>query len=93
MDGLQFVTLDYEGLRFGGNCLELSLEPGIYRLITTSRMPNGNQHAAERTFRLADGERREISMSLREGSLEDMLVNNELPDFEVTDEMCIRDRR
>lgn len=85
LDGLQFVTLDYEGLRFGGNCLELSLEPGIYRLLTTSRMPNGNQHAAERTFRLTDGERREISMSLREGSLEDMLVNNELPDFEVTD--------
>lgn len=83
--GLQFVTLDYEGLRFGGNCLELTLDPGIYRLITTSRMPNGSQHAAERTFRLAGGDHREISMSLREGSMEDMLVSNELPEFEVTD--------
>ena len=84
LTGLQFMTLDYEGLRFGGNCLELTLEPGIYRLITTSRMPNGSQHAAERTFRLSGGEYREIAMSLREGSMEDMLMSNELPDFEVT---------
>ena len=61
------------------------MEAGIYRVITTSRMPNGNQHASERTFLLSGGEHKEISMSLREGSMEDMLVSNELPDFEVTD--------
>lgn len=80
-----FQSLDYEGIRFEGNALVLKLSPGIYRLITSSRMPNGSQHAAQRIFALGKGEQKQISMTLREGSLEDMLVHNELADFELTD--------
>lgn len=46
LEGMRFATLDYEGLRFDGKECRLELEAGIYRLITTARMPNGNQHAS-----------------------------------------------
>lgn len=81
----QFRTLDYTGYKFSGNSLELKLEAGVYRLLTVSRMPNGNQHGKECVFRLAAGERKEMVMELREGSLEDMLLNHEIAEFELTD--------
>lgn len=85
LTGARFTTLDYEGLKFDGNHLELALEEGIYRLVTTSRMPNGNQHASLRTFVLGRGEKKEIAMILREGLMEDLLVSNEIADFNVWD--------
>ena len=84
LEGMRFATLDYEGLRFDGKECRLELEAGIYRLITTARMPNGNQHASQRIFAVKEGEEKEIFVSLREGSIEDMLVRNEIPEFEVT---------
>ena len=84
LEGMRFDTLDYEGLRFDGKECRLELEAGIYRLITTARMPNGNQHASQRIFAVKEGEEKEIFVSLREGSIEDMLVRNEIPEFEVT---------
>ena len=84
LEGMRFATLDYEGLRFDGKECRLELETGIYRLITTARMPNGNQHASQRIFAVKEGEEKEIFVSLREGSIEDMLVRNEIPEFEVT---------
>lgn len=80
----QFTTLDYTDMKFDGNELVLDLEAGIYRVITTSRMPNGNQHAMECTFRIREGQLRELSMFLREGDLKDMLVSNEITEFELT---------
>lgn len=85
LDGMQFTTLDYEGIGWEGPVCRLPLEAGVYRLITVSRMPNGNQHASRRIFTLKEGEEKEIFMSLREAGMEDMLVRNEIPDFEVTD--------
>lgn len=84
LDGKNYRTLDYEGIRFEGNMLTLKLDQGVYRLITTSRMPNGNQHASERVFLLENGENKEINMTLREGSAKDLLVHNELVDFDLT---------
>lgn len=84
LTGSRFVTLDYEGVWFDGNSLALELESGVYRVICTSRMPNGSQHASERVLKLAEGEERTLSMTLREGGLKDMLVRHELVDFEVT---------
>ncbi len=36
-------TLNYEETAFNGKTLALTLEPGCYRLITSMRMPNGDQ--------------------------------------------------
>ena len=38
----------------------------------------------QRIFAVKEGEEKEIFVSLREGSIEDMLVRNEIPEFEVT---------
>ena len=45
----EFVSLNLTG-RSWKDTLELALIPGIYRIITTNRLPNGNQFAWEKTF-------------------------------------------
>ncbi|WP_143319247.1 transglutaminase-like domain-containing protein [Clostridium sp. HBUAS56010] len=79
----RFMTLDYTDVKFSGHQLTLALEPGTYRIITSARMPGGDQHSSSYVFRLNPGEQKDISMSLREGNLEDMLVSNTLDDFEA----------
>jgi transglutaminase-like putative cysteine protease len=79
----QFVTLDYTGMKFSGGVLKLDLEPGIYRLVTSVRLPSGNQNASEYVFELSKDEEKSLTMRLRAGNLEDMLVDNLLDDFEV----------
>lgn len=81
----KFTTLDYTGMKFADNHLTLDLETGIYRIITTSRMPNGNQHAMESVFGMEKNQTAELFMTLREGDLSDMLVSNEIAEFELTD--------
>lgn len=79
----QFVTLDYTGIKFSDGVLSLDLEPGAYRLITSVRLPSGNQNASEYLFELKKDEIKPVTMRLRAGSLEDMLVDYVLDDFEV----------
>ncbi|ABX42552.1 transglutaminase-like domain-containing protein [Lachnoclostridium phytofermentans] len=81
----QYLTLDYEGLKFPDKELSLLLEAGIYRLIVTTRMPNGNQHMSVRIFEIQSEEEKRIQMILRENQLEDLLVDNEIADFEISD--------
>ncbi len=80
----QFVSLDYTGVKFSGGVLKLDLEPGIYRLITSVRLPSGNQNASEYVFELKKDEVKSVTMRLRAGSPEDMLVDNMLDDFDIT---------
>ena len=84
LQNAQFTTLDYTDIKFDNNFLTLHLNPGTYRVITTSRMPNGSQHAMEATFTIHSGSCYELPMTLREGSLSDMLVSNEIAEFELT---------
>ena len=53
----------------------LTLRPGIYRIITTVRKKNGDQLARMLTFRLGEGQRKEVELSLRETSPEDLLIH------------------
>lgn len=79
----RFVTLNYEGIKFSDNSLRIELDEGIYRFITTFRMPNGNQKASKRIFRIAPGEKKIIEMKLRERSMKDMLVSTPILEFEL----------
>lgn len=86
-NGRNFQTLNYGGVRFtdsehGVSSLRLQLYPGNYRIITASRMPNGNQNALEWRFGLASGEEKEVTLSLVEGDVKDMLMFNPLGDLE-----------
>lgn len=85
LEGIHFDTLNYEDISFENNTLELVLEPGIYRLITSTRMPNGDQHASQRVFELKPGDRKSVEMTLWESKAKDMLVNYSLSDFKVED--------
>ena len=80
--GNEFVSLNLTGRSWKGNTLELALIPGIYRIITTNRLPNGNQFAWEKTFTIEEGGQREETLRLREAQLGDMLERISLPEFE-----------
>lgn len=78
-----FDTLDYTGSVFENNELELSLESGIYRLITVVRLPDGGQHTEQRVFCLAKGEEKIIEMELWEYKAKELLVDYAVSDFEI----------
>lgn len=77
----RFDTLDYSGEEFREGKLVLSLAPGIYRVITTRRLPGGGQLAAYHIFRAEEGREVRIPMYLRKGELKEQLVDYVLEDF------------
>ena len=80
-----FETLNYEETAFNGKTLALTLEPGCYRLITSMRMPNGDQHAAYRVFELKAGEAKEIYLEAVKKELDELLEHIELPEITLED--------
>lgn len=65
---------------------DLDVEAGMYRVITTNRLPNGNQFAAYTEFDVRPGEEKEIKLVLRNAELKDMLEEIPLEEFMVEDE-------
>jgi len=63
------------------NVIELSLERGIYRALTTNRLPNGNQYVRVCDFELQAGETKKLRLSVREISAEDMKERVSVKDF------------
>ena len=57
----------------------LTLPVGQYRVITSIRMPNGNQFAAGREFTIRAGSRTEIALMFRSYELSDLLRCQRLP--------------
>ena len=82
-DGIAYYVIN-NNMGYDGD-LELALIPGTYRIITTNRLPNGNQFAWEKTFTIKEGGQREETLRLREAQLGDMLERISLPEFEVKD--------
>ena len=93
---VDFNTLDLEGSTFEDGALTLELpRDGVYRIITTSRLPSGNQQASELLFRMdseaageleTDGEGLALELRQRTPNLADMLNEIELPAFSLRDE-------
>ncbi len=79
----QFTTLDYQDVEFEGMELKLELEPGYYRILTATRLPNGNQLAAECRIFLNKGQNLELPLKMRTGRLEELLMCSHFKDFEV----------
>lgn len=76
-----YSSLNLEGAEFCNGQLKLSLEPGKYRILTSNRLPNGNIFANRYLLTLKAGEEKEVSLSLREARLSDMLENITINDF------------
>lgn len=82
--GIQLETLNYDGIFFENNKLSLELEEGSYQIITTNRVPNGNQHALFYRFTIKEDAKKQLFLSMSETKTEDLLCNHKLPDFEIT---------
>lgn len=85
-----YVQNNYRTMEYTGTCfdaqgaLTLSLQPGAYRLITTARMPNGNQKLSVEFFTLNSGETLHKELSLQQGALSDYLMSITLPEVTLS---------
>lgn len=61
--------------------LELDLAEGIYRLVTTNRLPNGNQFVRIYDFRLEEGQKKQIEFSMRDIPVEAILDRRPVRDM------------
>lgn len=77
----RYVSLKLGTEAFENQHMNLSLESGKYRILTSNRLPNGNMFANEYHFEIQPGETKEIDLVLREADLEDMLENISMPEF------------
>lgn len=74
----KILALDDSGWENG--VFEIGLLPGIYRLLTTNRLPNGNQLAKYYDFRICAGQCKTIWLQLREAKTSELLGNMRIPD-------------
>lgn len=61
------------------------LRPGQYRVITSNRLPSGDQFAAVRLFTVKENVPFSIVLRMREAGVEDLLLKTSLPDFTLYD--------
>ena len=78
--GMDFSTIDLGDVPWTDGATHIRLEPGTYRVITTTRLPNGSQLAASRTLRVADGGRT-IALDWRRPAQSDLLAHLPLEDL------------
>ena len=83
--GGKYTSLKLRDAVWADGELQLQLKPGIYRLLTANRLPNGSVLTNRYEFRLERGEEKEIELIKREADLSDMLLNIDMPDFYVRD--------
>ena len=77
------LALDDAGWK-DGSC-QFWLEEGTYRILTALRLPNGAVSAKECRIFLTAGDRRDVTLSLREECFADLLTSLALPEFSVLD--------
>ena len=62
-----------EDLSWENGKLAIKADPGIYRILTGNRLPNGNVFGKSLTFSVEKGEEKTVELSFREAKLNDML--------------------
>ena len=78
-------TLELEELSWENGKLGVEVDPGVYRIITGNRLPNGNVFGKSLTFRVEKGEEKTVEMSFRDAKLKDMLENISILPFNLLD--------
>lgn len=71
--GTDFASLDLWERSWDGDHMTLRVEAGLYRLITTVRLPNGGQQTNETTLRLDAGSERTVALAMRTPSEDELL--------------------
>lgn len=65
---------------------EVLLPVGEYQLITSTRLPSGNQFVIEKYFEVCVQLKQNVKIQLRSFALEDMLTSQKIPSFETSTE-------
>lgn len=78
--GMDFSTIDLGDVPWTDGAARIRLEPSTYRVITTTRLPNGSQLAASRTLRVAN-EDCAIALDWRRPAQSDLLAHLPLEDL------------
>lgn len=81
-----FHSLKLQDACWENGHLELDVEPGEYRVLTSNRLPTGNIFAKYYYFKIGAGGHKEIRMEMRKACLADMLDRHKMPDYELTDD-------
>ncbi len=81
-----YQTLELSDCAWENGRMELALEPGSYRLMTSNRMPNGNQLARKYCFDLNAGETKILEISLRQAEIANLITDIAFAPFELFDE-------
>lgn len=81
-----FTSLSMEGVHCPAKGLKIPLMSGIYRVVTSNRLPNGAVFARKFYFSVKAGENKEILLSLKSAKLSDMLEEIPITDFKLTDQ-------
>ena len=82
----RYQSLDLKTQVWEEEKLTLELECGTYRLITANRLPNGNIFAKTHILELEVNEVKELTLSLKEAKLSEMLELVNLQEFELQTE-------
>lgn len=82
----KYTSLLLDDVVFENRALELKVESGSYRIITSNRLPNGNMFANMYEFDIAAGETKEVELILRQANLDDMLENIAINEFTLKKE-------
>lgn len=77
----RILWLDEENVERVGHEIGISLVPGIYRLVSSNRLTNGNQFSQKFDFTIGDNEEKHITLFVRGANLEDMLEKNHIDDI------------
>ena len=69
--------------QWDGDQWTVPLCPGVYRILTDNRLPNGNLHAARLELRLETGETKSVSLRKQPVSFAELTVDFTLADFQA----------
>ena len=70
-----YKTLDFSDFVWKNGRMECSLNPGSYRIITSNRLPNGNQFARKYCFSLEAGRTKTLDISLRQMEISNLITD------------------
>lgn len=71
------------GASWEDGCLTVPLRPGVYRVLTDNRLPNGDLRASRMEFRLEAGETKYVRLRKQTVSLAELAVDFPLADFQA----------
>lgn len=87
LEGGTYHTLDLSEVIWEAGSFTAKVPAGAYRLLVSSRMPNGNLLGREYRFVAKEGETIKQEISLPEAQIKDLLQNIPIEDFKLLNEL------